>query len=268
MDYSEGYLIPKFINLQMHLEGLAHKFTIFGTIVAVCLFAVAIVELYHFNDLLNETQRSTGSLDQLLNKTDSLLAETQKSTTGLTLLVNKTDQLIQIQNHTASNISQQTILKEYADGAPFKVNMLYCNYDASNYEIAYSPEILDKNGNPTSLQFMLIRFFGYYSTSTNNGNPMPVNKTSIEYDENPELIDPNGDNLYKLPLLTVLNQTKNLNNTYLFIRSEYYYAPYSETTGHLITKYVYDKTGQQMIEFKKDTTGNWELYTNQNSVCK
>lgn len=251
----------------MHLEGLAHKFTVFGTIVSVCLFAVAIVELYHFNDLLNETQKSTGSLDQLINKTDSLLNETQKSTIGLTLLVDKTDQLIQIQNNTASNISQQTILREYADGAPFRVNILNCNYDVNSNEITYSPEILDKNGNPTSLQFMLIRFFGYYAT-INNGNSMSGNKTSFEYDENPELIDPNKINLYQLPLLTALNQTKYSNNTYLFIRSEYHFAPYSETTGHLITKYVYDKTGQQIIEFKKDVNGNWEQYPNQNSVCK
>ncbi len=39
----------------MHLEGLAHKFTIGGTIVAILLFVIAIVEVYHFNQIDTDT---------------------------------------------------------------------------------------------------------------------------------------------------------------------------------------------------------------------
>jgi len=252
----------------MHLEGLSHKFTIIGTIIAICLFAAAIVELYHFNELVSATQKSTASLDQLINKTDNLLTEMQKSTASLTLLVNKTDQLIKTQNTTSSNISQQTILKEYSDGVPFRVDISYCSYDQNSTTIAYSPVILDKNGNPTPLQFMLARFFGYYTLSTTDGNPIAANKETLEYDDTPDLISPSEERLYRLLLLPALNQTENSTNSYLVIRSEYYYAPYSEATDHLITKYVYDGKGQQMIEFKKDNSENWELYPSQNSVCK
>ncbi|MGI0074058.1 MAG: hypothetical protein ACREA3_09630 [Nitrosotalea sp.] len=251
----------------MHLEGLSHKFTIIGTIIAICLFAAAIIELYHFNELVSATQKSTASLDQLINKTDNLLTEMQKSTASLTILVNKTDQLIKTQNTTSSNISQQTILKEYSDGVPFKVDISYCNYETDN-EIAYSPIVIDKNSNPTPLKFMLIRFFGYYTLPTDAGYSRPGDEKTLEYDSSPELIDPSQEALYKLPLLTALNQTQNSNDSYLFIRSEYYFAPYSDSTGNLITKYTYDGTGQQMIEFKKDNNGNWQLYSSQNSVCK
>ena len=125
----------------MHLEGLSHRFTIIGTIIAICLFAAAIVELYHFDELVATSQRSTANLDLLINKTDNLLAEMQKSTSSLTLLVNKTDQLIKTQNTTASNISQQTILREYTDGVPFHVSISYCNYEENDNDIAYSPII-------------------------------------------------------------------------------------------------------------------------------
>jgi hypothetical protein len=254
----------------MHLEGLSHRFTIIGTIIAICLFAVAIVEIYHLNELVSNTQKTTASLDNLLNKTDNLLGEMQKSTASMTLLVNKTDQLIKTQNNTASNISQQTILKQYGDGVPFHVGISYCNYEQNDNEIAYSPTIFDKNGNATPLKFMLIRFFEYYTLPTNNGTSYTGSNATLEYDQNPELIDPSGggNQLYKLSLLNALNQTKNSNDAYLFIRSQYYFAPYSEVTGNLLTKYTYDGTGQQMIELMKGNTGNWKLYPNNNSVCK
>ena len=252
----------------MHLEGLSHRFTIIGTVIAICLFIAALVELYHFNELVAQTQQSTVSLDRLVNKTDNLLTEMQKSTVSLTILVNKTDQLIKVQNSTSSNISQQTILKEYGDEEPFKAVISYCNYEAGDNDVAYSVVILNKNGDPVTLKFMLLRSFEYFTLPTDNGMPVTGVNTTLAYDTNPELIDPAEEKLYRLPLGTALNQTKNSNDAYLFIRSQYYYAPYSEATGNLITKYVYDKTGQQMIEFKKDTTGNWEMYPSQNSVCK
>jgi hypothetical protein len=228
---------------------------------------VAIVEVYHFNELVTQTQKSTTSLTALINKTDNLLTEMQKSTTSLATLVDKTDQLIKSQNSTSSNISQQTILKEYTDGVPFKVDISYCNYE-SDSEIVYSPVILDKNGNPTPLKFMLVRFFGYYTLPADNGTLNTANKGTLEYNETPDLIAPNEEKLYKLSLLTALNQTKNSSDSYLVIRSEYYFAPYSDVNDQLITKYVYDGKGHQMIEFKKNSTGNWELYPSQNSVCK
>ncbi|MDE1727332.1 MAG: hypothetical protein KGH89_08750 [Thaumarchaeota archaeon] len=252
----------------MSLEGLSHKFTIVGTMIAICLFVIAVIEVYHFNELVDETQKSTSDLDHLINKTDNVLTEMQKSTMSLTVLVNKTDQLIKAQNSTASNISQQTIMKEYSDETPFKVGISYCNYEANDNDIAYSIIILDKNGDPTTLKFMLIRFFGYYTLPTDNAVRTAVAKNTLEYNTNPELVDPSDEKLHRLQLLPALNQTKNSNDTYLFIRSEYYSAPYSEATGNLITKYTYDPVGQQMIEFKKNTSGNWELYQTPNSVCK
>lgn len=254
----------------MHLEGLAHKFTIIGTIIAIFLFGIAIIEVIHFNELVAQTQRSTTSLTTLINKTDNLLTEMQKSTTSLATLVDKTDQLIKTQNNTSSSISQQTILKEYADGVPFHVGITYCNYEVNDNGIAYSPIILDKNGNPTPLKFKLIRFFGYYTMPTDNGIPYSGSQVTLEDYTTPELIDPSGgaDQLYNLSLEPALNQTQDSNNTYLFIHSEYYFAPYSEIKDSLLTKYTYDGTGQQMIEFKKDSQGNWELYPSKNSVCK
>jgi hypothetical protein len=250
----------------MHLEKLAHKSTVVGTIIAILLFMIAIVEVYHFNELVTESQKSTIGLTILINKTDNLLVEMQKSTTSLATLVNKTDQLIQSQNRTSSSISQQTILKEYADGVPFKVDISYCNYEPDN-EIAYSPVILDKNNNPTPLKFMLVRFIGYYTT-TDAKNMHIVNKHTLDYDETPDLVIPNEEKLYKLSLLPALNKTDNSTDSYLVVRSEYYFAPYSDATDQLITKYVYDGQGHQMIEFKKDTSGNWKLYPSPNSVCK
>ncbi|MDE1769503.1 MAG: hypothetical protein KGI28_02980 [Thaumarchaeota archaeon] len=254
----------------MPLEELAHKFTIIGTIIAIFLFGIAIIEVIHFNELVGQTERSTTSLTTLINKTDNLLTEMQKSTTSLATLVDKTDQLIQTQNSTSSNISQQTILKEYGDEAPFHMSITYCNYEVNDNGLAYSPTILDKNGNATPLKFMLIRFFGYYTLPTDNGISYLGSKGVLEDDTTPELIDPSGggDQLYNLSLVQALNQTKKSNDAYLFIHSEYYFAPYSEITGKLLTKYTYDGVGQQMIEFKKDNQGNWQLYPSKNSVCK
>jgi hypothetical protein len=127
---------------------------------------------------------------------------------------------------------------------------------------------LDKNGDPTALKFMLTNLFKFYTLPTNTGTPTIGETGSLGNDSNPELVDPLEEKLHKLQLLTTLNQTKNSNDAYLFIRSEYYFAPYSEATGNLITKYAHDEIGQQMMEFKKNTSGNWELYPSQNSVCK
>ena len=250
----------------MHLEKLAHKSTVIGTIIAIFLFMIAIVEVYHFNELVSETQKSTTGLTTLINKTDNLLSEMQKSTTNFTTLVDKTDQLIQSQNRTSSNISQQTILKEYSDGVPFKVDISYCNYESDN-EIAYSPVILDKNGDLTPLKFMLVRFIGYYTT-TDSSNMSNIHEETLDYDETPDLVIPDEEKLYKLSLLQVLNDTSNSTDSYLVVRSEYYFAPYSDVTDKLLTKYVYDGKGHQLIEFKKDTDGNWKLYPSPNSVCK
>ncbi len=252
----------------MHLEGLAHKFTIGGTVIAILLFAIALVEVYHFNELVVETQKTTTSLTLLVNKTDNLLTEMQKSTVSLTTMINKTDQLIKIQTGTSSNISQQTIMKEYSDETPFKVAISYCNYEAYDNDIVYSTIILDKNGDPTTLKFMLTNIFRFYTLPTDNGTLTTGETISLGNDSNPELVEPVEEKLHKLQLSTVLNQTKNSNDVYLFIHSEHYFAPYSEVTGSLITKNIHDGAGQQMIEFKKNSSGNWEFYPDQNSVCK
>lgn len=252
----------------MHLEGLAHKFTIGGTILAIILVLVALVELYHFNELVGETQKTTMSLILLLNKTDNLLTETQKTNTVLDALVNRTDQLIKTQVGTSSNISQQTIMKEYGEQVPFRVAISYCYYEEYDNDVAYSTIILDKNGDPTTLKFMLTDIFRFYTSPDDNGTMMTGETMNLVNDSNPELVEPVEEKQHKLPLFTILNQTRNTNDRYLFIRSAYDYAPYSEVTGNLITKYTHDKIGQQMIEFKKNTSGNWELYSNPNSVCK
>lgn len=252
----------------MHLEGLAHKFTIGGTILAIIIVIIALIELYHFEELVAETQKTTLGLTLLLNKTDNLLTETQKSNVGLDALVNRTDQLIKTQVGTSSNISQQTIMKEYSDQVPFKVTISYCNYEAFDNDIAYSTIILDKNGDPTTLKFMLTNIFRFYTLPNDNETLATGETISLGNDSNPELINPIEEKLHKLQLSTILNQTRNTNDTYLFIRSAYDFAPYSEVTGNLITKYVHDSTGQQMIEFKKNDNGNWEVYPSQNSVCK
>lgn len=253
----------------MHLEGLAHKFTIGGTIIAILLFVIALIEVYHFNEIDTDTQKTTASFAILLNKTDNLLTETQKSTAGLDVLINKTDQLIQVQNSTSSNISQQTIMKEYSDEAPFQTDLSYCNYEAENNDLAYSTIILNKNGDPVTLNFMLTTLFRYYALPTDDETQITGDELgTLGNGSNPELVDPIEEKLHILQLLPTLNKTQNSNNTYLFIRSEYYFAPYSEVTGKLITKYTHDGIGKQMIEFKKNAAGNWELYPSSNSVCK
>lgn len=252
----------------MHLEGLAHKFTIGGTIIAILLFFIALVEVYHFNELVGETQKTTTNLTLLLNKTDNLLMEMQKATAGLDTLVNRTDQLIQIQSSTSSNISQQTLMKEYADQTPFKIGISYCYYEENDNDITYAIIILDKNDNPTTLKFMVSDLFRFYTLQNDSGIRVIGESGSLENDSSPELVEPTEEKMQKIPLSTILNHTKNSNDTYLFIRSEYYFAPYSEVTDSLITKNTHDKIGQQMIEFKKNNNGNWELYPSQNSVCK
>jgi len=252
----------------MHLEKLAHSFTIGGTLIAVLLVIIALIEVYHFGELVDETQKTTASLTTLLNKTDNLLTETQKSTAGLDTLINRTDQLINIQAGTSSNISQQTIMKEYSDQNPFQVSISYCYYEENDNDIAYSTIVLDKNGHPTTLKFMLTSLFRFYTLPIDNGAPAIGRIKSLGNDSSPELVEPTEEKMQKLPLLNILNQTKNTTDTYLFIRSQHDFAPYSEATANLITKYTRDEIGQQMIEFKKNTSGNWDLYPSKDSVCK
>ena len=252
----------------MHLERLAHQFTIGGTILAIILVGIALIEVYHFGELIGDTQKTTASLTSLLNKTDNLLIETQKSTYSLDVLVNRTDQLIKLQSGTSSNISQQTIMKEYADQTPFKVAIPYCYYEENYTDIAYSIIILDKNNDPTTLKFMLKNHFKFYTLPTDNGIPIIGQVISLDNDSNPVLIEPTEEKMQKFPLSDVLNETKNTNNKYLFIQLQQDFAPYSEATGNIISKYAKDKTGYQMIEFKKGSSGDWELYPSQNSVCK
>jgi hypothetical protein len=251
----------------MHLEKLAHSFTIGGTIIAVLLVIIALIEVYHFGELVDETQKTTLGLALLLNKTDNLLTETQKSTAGMVTLINKTDQLIQIQNKTSSNISQQTILTEYRAQAPFNATIPYCYYVENDNSLVYSAIILDKNANPATSEFMLNTIFKFYVSQSDNGTLSGDQGSAFNY-SNTEIVDPVGEKIQTLQLATILNQTKNSHSPYLFIRSEYNFAPYSESTGKTITKYTDDNIGQQMIEFKKNNNGGWELYPSPNSVCK
>ena len=252
----------------MHLERLAHSFTIGGTLIAILLVVIALVEVYHFTELVDEQQKTTTSLTLLLNKTDNLLTETQKSTAGLDSLVNRTDQLIQIQNKTSSNISQQNVLTEYRTQGPFKATISYCYYIENDNDLVYSTIILDKNGDPATLKFMLAPLFRFYTFPTDDGTLSSGQTGSLMNYSNYEIVDPVEEKTQVLQLSTLLNQTKNYPSPYLFIDTEYNFAPYSESTGKMITKYVDDKTGQQMVEFKKNNNGEWELYPSQNSVCK
>ncbi|WP_101476861.1 hypothetical protein [Candidatus Nitrosotalea bavarica] len=252
----------------MHLEKLAHSFTIGGTLIAILLVVIALIEVYHFGELVDETQKTTTSLTLLLNKTDSLLTETQKSTAGLDTLVNRTDQLIQIQNRTSSNISQQTLMTEYHAQAPFKDIIPYCYYVENGTDLVYTTIILDKNGDPTTLKFMSSTLFRSYTFPNDNGTLSSGQFGSLMNDSNSEVVDPVEEKTHVLQLSTILNQTENSPNPYLFIRTEYNFAPYSESAGKMITKYTDDKMGEQMIEFKKNDNGYWEFYPSQNSVCK
>ncbi len=232
----------------MNLERAAQWFTIGGTIIAVILLGIAVGEINSSTNLLNETHQSTESLKVIVGKTNDLL-----------LALNK----------TTAQISQQTAVQAFLKGGDFKVEIKNCGFDEANKKINYRPVIVDKDGNLTPLKFKFYAYFGYYTLSDEYGEPKygsvaPFPNATVD------LIDPSHQKVYELPLSTIFTEAKKLGGSYLFVRSQYFIAPYSDATDSLLTGYVHDERGHLMIAFNMNPkTGEWEeLTTNKNSVCK
>ncbi len=118
------------------------------------------------------------------------------------------------------------------------------------------------------MKFRLATDFFYYTLTKEYAKPKEGDESYLLRETT--LFEPGRQKNFELSLSSILNETRDLKEPYLFVRSEYYIAPYSEATDSILTDYVHDKIGHQMIAFKVNSkTGEWEeLTTNANSVCK
>ncbi len=203
-----------------------------------------------------------------IQSSNNMLEEAKQSTENMRVLIDKSNKQLQALNNTVTQISHQTVMQEYLNGAPFKVTIEDCGYDEQNKKINYRPVILDKNGNLTPLKFISVEDFFYYGLTNEYGKPGEGDTALLVRHE--RLIEPGRQKNYELSFSKILEETRNLKESYLLVRSQYYIAPYSEAMDSILTDYVHDKKGHLMIAFNKnETTGQWEiLRTNPNSVCK
>lgn len=239
---------PKGERPRTKLEEGANWATIFGTVAAIILLGIAVWGIRSSEDLLNQTKQSTENLKELIDKSNKQL---------------------QVLNNTVTQISHQTIMQAYLDGKPFQVDMKNCWYNLENKTITYSPQILDANGDLTPLKFKLVISFGYYTLATVHGSPQYGDVASLSPNDD-LLIEPGRQQSFQRSLLNVLEETKNSNDPFLYVRSQYNFAPYSGAIDSILTDYVKDEEGHLIIAFKKnESTGQWELLTtNQNVICK
>lgn len=230
------------------LESAANLATILGTVAALVLLGIAVEGIRSSENLLDQTTRSAENLNQLIDKSN---------------------QQLQALNSTVTQISHQTIMQAYLNGKPFKVDVKSCWYNEQNRTITYQPQIVDEEGNLSPLKFMLITSFGYYTNTDEHESPQLGDVGTLSPSDT-LMIEPGRQQSFQRSLSALLNETIGTSDSYLFVRSQYSFAPYSDATDSILTDYVEDKIGHQVIAFKKPESGReWEqLTSNNNSVCK
>lgn len=243
-----GVLLLSTNNGDRALERIAYLATIVIAFVTIMTLPYIVLEFQSSNVQLNKTIETTNALQDLINTSNEQLNTLNKVIT---------------------QISHQTIMQAYLDGAPFSVAIPNCSYDEENKKVNYKIVTLDQEGTLTPIQFIIVRDFGYYTTIEENGKHRKSSEAPFLH-EKEEVIEPGQEKIYELSLSDILNETKNSNDLFLYVRSQYAIAPYSEATSRILTDYVPDQTGHLIIGFKKnEITHDWEMIRdNQNTACK
>lgn len=240
----------------MNFEKNVVKIALFG--LAIALFGVAI-----------STAGLFYTIGQL-NSTNSLLEEGQITSKNIENLVNESSKQLELLSAVLTESKHQTLMAEletlkdqYEKGSTFSVSVDSCSF--MDDEIIFSLGVFDNKSIPSIVKFEIIIDFITYTVGGEPGN---------EYHEiiNPQQIifEPGVHKEVELSLEKILDFMKDAEDSALYLKTQYRFAPYFDKQGIVISEYILDSTGDLLLGFKKDMgSGKWNPVTdNPNIVCK
>ncbi len=202
--------------------------------------------------------------------TKNLLNQSKQSTENLKVLVNTSNNQLKTLNSAVSQISQQTIMQAYLTEASFSVEVRNCTFDKVNKIIQFYPVITYGTEHKLSpLKFNVASHFGFYTTEINNQGISVKGSQNLNEINIQELLDPGVQNWHEQDLSGIFQDVKNISDSYLYIRSSYDIAPYSDALDRNLVNYVHDQ-GFLLLAFSKNkSTNDWEIITEgTRSICK
>lgn len=229
-----------------HREGIRDLFT---------LILIVITGLLAFATYLQLEE--AGKLQESTNK---LLSATANSTAQLGQLIDKSNQLLVTLNKGLTETAYQTSLQTYNAGKPFSTEIGNCKFDANSSKVTHNIFLVDSTQNPTTVDFRVVAYYWFYTTSFNGSN-LQTDKP-ILFERTNQVVGPDDNPTYEVDLGYPLNSTKNLNHSYLYIVDELTYNPYFAPLGVDISGPT-NSTLHLLIGFEKDKNSNeWKKITN------
>lgn len=235
-----------------HREGIRDLFT---------LILIGITGLLAF-----ATYLQLGEAGKLQESTNKLLYVTTNSTVQLGKLIDESNQLLVTLNKGLIETAYQTSLQTYNAGKPFSTEIGNCKFNTNSSKTTHNIFILDSTGNPTTVDFRVVAYYWFYTTSF-NGSSLQTDKP-IFFERNNGIVGPDSNPPYEVDLSYLLNSTKTLDRSYLYIEDQLTYNPYFAPLGANISG-PNNSTLHLLIGFEKDkNTDEWKKITsNINSAC-
>ena len=220
------------------LTTLTNIFTIVGVIVAVGVLVFALNAIEQSQTLLNETRN----------------------------LVNQSNAQLEILNDAVTEIAHQTIMEAYNQGGLYQVDMK-CVYSEESQDFVFRARILDEKGKPSVLKFFVITTTYFYSVDKDDNRhyyySVPTVPTEFQ-----NYYGPGISKNWTIGLNEFFNWADEFDDSNIYVRSTYKFAPHSDAKDKIISDFISDETGHLLLGFTKNGTGNWvKIESNPNIVC-
>lgn len=168
-------------------------------------------------------------------------------------------------NNAVKEIAHQTIMQAYLGGKPYSVEVPSCNYDEPEKKLSYRLMMVDKEGTPSTINFQITKHFVYYTVDQNDKRdhlkPVPGE---------PEFYEAGKQKMSELNLSEVFTYFSDAEHSSLYIKIQYFYAPFSEVKNAPLSDDIIDNTGHLLIGFtRNENTDNWkQIENNDNLICQ
>jgi len=156
----------------------------------------------------------------------------------------------------------QTLSDAYRDGLPFDVKAKSCSF--FDEKIVLLLDVQDKHSFPSTIKFEIIIDLVTYSVGGEVGNAFYaiINPQQL-------IFDPTSQKQIEVPLEEFFNLTNEIDDSELYLRTQYRFAPYFDRDGEVISEFVKDDKGDLLFGLEKNSiSGNWtRIADNPNIVC-
>jgi len=160
--------------------------------------------------------------------------EAQKTTANLEQLLNNSIQQLEAIDKTSTEIAHQTIMAIYQEGQPYRVEVKECNYNPVNNIITYRLVIYEKGegDNLSTIKFLILTSFTFYTTDENDKQSL----TRTDPDVRQFVYVPGQKTPLEFSYDNIFIQTENVRDETLYVRASFDFAPYSDAKNVILTE--------------------------------